>query len=109
MIVHYTFHIHPDHKERAKEELRKLRAEKDEYGCGRRYTESEFAGAIAGEFESDDLQIEFYIAPPALVKPSDWAQPSSRSMVSGSKVSACHISSSLMAVLGMKLQPTSQG
>ena len=37
------------------------------------------------------------------------AKPSSRSIVGASKVSACHISSWLMAVLGMKLQPTSQG
>src|ERR1035437_3083273 len=29
-------------------------------------------------------------------------------MVAGSQVSACHISSWLMAVLGLKLQPTSQ-
>ena len=32
-----------------------------------------------------------------------------RSMVGKSNVSACHISSSLMAVLGMKLLPTSHG
>jgi hypothetical protein len=37
------------------------------------------------------------------------ANPSSRSMVAGSNVSACHISSWLMAVLGMKLHPTGQG
>src|SRR5258708_1546862 len=37
------------------------------------------------------------------------AQPSSRSMVALSKVSFCHISNSLMAVLGIKLQPTGQG
>ncbi len=41
--------------------------------------------------------------------PRPSAQVSSRSMVGRSKVSACHISSSLMAVLGMKLLPTSQG
>src|SRR5207248_10059463 len=39
--------------------------------------------------------------------PIDSAQPSSRSVVAGSNVSACHISSSLIAVLGMKLLPTS--
>src|SRR5262249_62203917 len=44
-----------------------------------------------------------------LVKPSCSAQLSSRSMVLGSKVSACHISSWLMAVLGVKLPPASQG
>src|ERR1017187_6083872 len=43
-----------------------------------------------------------------LVKPSDCAQPSSRSIVAGSNVSACHISSWLIAELGVKLQPTSQ-
>src|ERR1700722_14430992 len=37
------------------------------------------------------------------------AQPSSRSIVGRSNVSACHISNSLIAVLGMKLLPTSQG
>ncbi|HLN14574.1 MAG TPA: hypothetical protein VK587_15365 [bacterium] len=26
MIVHFTFHIHPDHREQAKEEMRKVRA-----------------------------------------------------------------------------------
>jgi len=30
-------------------------------------------------------------------------------MLAGSHVSACHISNWLIAVLGMKLQPTSQG
>src|SRR3982751_3473020 len=44
-----------------------------------------------------------------LVKPRSCAQPSSRSIVLGSNVSACHISSWLMAVLGPKLDPTSQG
>src|ERR1035438_10507046 len=43
-----------------------------------------------------------------LVKPSPSAQPNSRSIVTGSNESACHISSWLIAVLGMKLQPTSQ-
>ena len=37
------------------------------------------------------------------------AQPSSRSIVSGSNVSACHISNWLIAVLGEKLHPTSHG
>src|ERR1035438_3760069 len=41
--------------------------------------------------------------------PMPSAQPSSRSMVTGSKVSACHISSSLIAVEGRKLAPTGQG
>ncbi len=42
------------------------------------------------------------------LKPSDWAQLSSRSMVSRSKVSAWNISNWLMAVLGRKLHPTNQ-
>src|SRR5881296_3491834 len=37
------------------------------------------------------------------------AQPSSRSMRCGSNVSACHISSWLIAVAGMKLLPTRNG
>ena len=41
--------------------------------------------------------------------PKDSAQPNSRSIVETSKVSACHISNWLMAVLGMKLLPTSHG
>ncbi len=32
MLVHYTFHIHPDHKDRAKEELRKLKAVVQRHG-----------------------------------------------------------------------------
>lgn len=32
MLVQYTFHIHPDHKDRAKEELRKLRAVVQRHG-----------------------------------------------------------------------------
>ena len=32
MIVHYMFHIHPDHKERAKEELRKLKTIVQKHG-----------------------------------------------------------------------------
>ena len=40
--------------------------------------------------------------------PSDSAHPSSLSISAASKVSACHISSSLIAVAGMKLLPTSQ-
>jgi quinol monooxygenase YgiN len=32
MIVHYMFHIHPDHKETAKEELRKLKGVIQKHG-----------------------------------------------------------------------------
>src|SRR5438067_1168088 len=42
-------------------------------------------------------------------RPRSSAQPSSRSSVLGSKVSSCHISNWLTALLGMKLQPTSHG
>src|SRR5512132_1820576 len=37
------------------------------------------------------------------------AQPNSRSILLGSNESACHISSSLIALAGLKLLPTSQG
>src|ERR1035441_10461902 len=43
-----------------------------------------------------------------LVNPTPSAQPSSRSIVGGSNKPACHISNWLMAVLGLKLQPTIQ-
>lgn len=33
MIVHATFHIHPDHKEQAKAELRKLKAILQKHGA----------------------------------------------------------------------------
>jgi hypothetical protein len=32
MIVHFTFHIHPDHKEQAKQELRKLKTVVQKHG-----------------------------------------------------------------------------
>ena len=51
------------------EQLRKLMAYKDEYEVGRLYTDGEFAKALAEQFEGDDLRLEFYMAPPALVKP----------------------------------------
>jgi indolepyruvate ferredoxin oxidoreductase len=35
----------------------------------RLYTDGEFAKALADRFEGDDLRLEFYMAPPALVKP----------------------------------------
>lgn len=34
MIVHYMFHIHPDHKEKVKEELRKLKVVIQKHGGG---------------------------------------------------------------------------
>src|SRR6185312_9299847 len=42
------------------------------------------------------------------LKPMDSAYPSSRSMVAGSNVCSCHISSWLTAVLGIKSEPRSQ-
>jgi len=51
------------------EQLRKLMAYKDEYEVARLYTDGEFAKALADRFEGDDLRVEFYMAPPALVKP----------------------------------------
>src|SRR3954470_9505204 len=41
--------------------------------------------------------------------PSPAAQPSSRLRVRGSKVCSCHISSWLIALLGMKLHPAIHG
>ena len=35
------------------------------------YSDGEFARQLAEQFEGDDLKIEFYMAPPALVKPKD--------------------------------------
>jgi quinol monooxygenase YgiN len=32
MIVHYTFHIHPDHKQQVRDELRKLKAVIERHG-----------------------------------------------------------------------------
>ncbi len=55
------------------ENLRKLMAYKDEYEVGRLYSDGEFAQAIAERFEGDDLRLEFYMAPPALVKPKGGA------------------------------------
>ena len=46
MIVHLTFHIHPDYKERAKEELRKLRSVVERHGGKNfRYYASTISGA----------------------------------------------------------------
>ena len=51
------------------EQLRKLMAYKDEYEVARLYTDGVFAQKLAEQFEGDDLRLEFYMAPPALVKP----------------------------------------
>ncbi|HEY3633570.1 MAG TPA: indolepyruvate ferredoxin oxidoreductase family protein [Caldimonas sp.] len=50
------------------EQLAKLMAYKDEYEVGRLYSDGEFAKQLAEQFEGD-LRLEFYMAPPALVKP----------------------------------------
>ncbi len=44
-------------------------AYKDEYEVARLYTDGVFAKELAEHFEGDDLRLEFYMAPPALVKP----------------------------------------
>ncbi|MEO8835551.1 MAG: indolepyruvate ferredoxin oxidoreductase family protein, partial [Caldimonas sp.] len=49
-------------------QLRKLMAYKDEYEVARLYTDGEFAARLAEQFEGD-FSLEFYMAPPALVKP----------------------------------------
>ena len=51
------------------EHLRKLMAYKDEYEVARLYTDGEFAAKLREQFEGDDVRLEFYMAPPALVKP----------------------------------------
>ncbi|MEO7116669.1 MAG: indolepyruvate ferredoxin oxidoreductase family protein, partial [Caldimonas sp.] len=50
-------------------QLRKLMAYKDEYEVARLYSDGEFAKRIAEEFEGQGLKLEFYMAPPVLVKP----------------------------------------
>jgi indolepyruvate ferredoxin oxidoreductase len=50
-------------------QLRRLMAYKDEYEVGRLYSDGEFRRQLAEQFEGDELRIEFYMAPPALVKP----------------------------------------
>jgi indolepyruvate ferredoxin oxidoreductase len=53
------------------EQLRKLMAYKDEYEVARLYTDGDFEKKLRDQFEGDDLKLEFYMAPPALVKPRD--------------------------------------
>ena len=48
--------------------MRKLMAYKDEYEVARLYTDGTFEKQLAEQFEGD-LKLEFYMAPPALVKP----------------------------------------
>ncbi|MEO8079814.1 MAG: DUF6537 domain-containing protein, partial [Caldimonas sp.] len=49
-------------------QLRKLMAYKDEYEVARLYTDGEFERQLAGRFEGKPV-LEFYMAPPVLVKP----------------------------------------
>jgi indolepyruvate ferredoxin oxidoreductase len=51
------------------EHLRKLMAYKDEYEVARLYTDGAFERTLHEQFEGEDLRLEFYMAPPALVKP----------------------------------------
>jgi len=55
------------------ENLRKLMAYKDEYEVARLYTDGEFASKLRDQFEGEGpgagFTLEFYMAPPALVKP----------------------------------------
>ena len=44
-------------------------AYKDEYEVARLYTDGEFQKSLAEQFEGDGLTLEFYMAPPVLVKP----------------------------------------
>jgi len=53
-------------------QMRKLMAYKDEYEVARLYTDGEFARQLARQFEGRP-QLEFYMAPPALVKPKNGA------------------------------------
>ena len=50
-------------------QMRKLMTYKDEYEVARLYTDGEFAKRIAQEFEGAGMTLEFYMAPPAIVKP----------------------------------------
>ena len=54
------------------EQLRKLMAYKDEYEVARLYTDGEFEKKLAEQFEAGEgeaMTLEFYMAPPVLIKP----------------------------------------
>ena len=59
------------------ENLRKLMAYKDEYEVARLYTDGEFEKKLHEQFEGEgggsDLALEFYMAPPVLMKPKSGA------------------------------------
>ncbi len=56
------------------EQMRKLMAYKDEYEVARLYTDGEFEKRLAEQFEGHP-RLEFYMAPPALVKAKGGARP----------------------------------
>ena len=51
------------------EQLRKLMAYKDEYEVARLYTDGEFEKKLAEQFDGEGIRLEFYMAPPAFMKP----------------------------------------
>ncbi len=53
-------------------QMRKLMAYKDEYEVGRLYTDGVFRRQLAEQFEGEPT-LEFWMAPPAIVKPKDGA------------------------------------
>jgi indolepyruvate ferredoxin oxidoreductase len=55
-------------------QMRRLMAYKDEYEVARLYTDGTFARRLADQFEGD-FALEFYMAPPALIKPKHGARP----------------------------------
>ncbi|MGA0609265.1 indolepyruvate ferredoxin oxidoreductase family protein [Caldimonas sp. KR1-144] len=57
--------------------LLKLMAYKDEYEVARLYTDPAFKAALAHQFEGE-LQLEFYMAPPAIAKGKHGAAPKKR-------------------------------
>src|SRR6185312_8198352 len=54
--------------------LMKLMAYKDEYEVARLYTDGEFVRSLKHQFEGD-VQLEFYMAPPALSRSNDGKPP----------------------------------
>ncbi|MGH8797671.1 MAG: DUF6537 domain-containing protein, partial [Caldimonas sp.] len=55
-------------------QMRKLMAYKDEYEVARLYTDGEFERQLHEQFEGD-FRLEFYMAPPAWIKPKHGAAP----------------------------------
>ncbi|HEX2542544.1 MAG TPA: indolepyruvate ferredoxin oxidoreductase family protein [Caldimonas sp.] len=57
------------------EQMRKLMAYKDEYEVARLYTDGDFEKKLHEQFEGEAIRLEFYMAPPALVKPRGGRAP----------------------------------